>query len=131
MVALPLEIIQHVISIALPDPSFGNHLRSDFLISFCHLHPFLTRYAQTPLFNHSVLRSPEAIKLFLEAVKEDDELRKSVRSLRVGSSVGFAMDDESNAALARICATCEAVEEVWLNGLSNVDFAAFPRAKSQ
>ena len=86
--------------------------------------PLLTRYAQTRLFNRSVLCSPEAIKSFSEAVEEDKELRNRSNRKADGPS-------NSKPALARLCSTCEAVEEVWLNGLSNVDFAAFPRAKSQ
>ena len=84
---------------ALSDPRFDNHLRSDFLIPFCLLNPSLSWSAQSRRFSHPVIRSSEAIKPFLDAVEGDDGLKESVKSLRVESSVGFVMGDESNALL--------------------------------
>lgn len=66
MTELPLEIIQHLVEVSAPLPSFDNRDRSDFLLPLCHLNSSLLRIAQKALFTHPVVVVESKADLILE-----------------------------------------------------------------
>ena len=132
MVELPLEVIHNIITISLPEPSFTNHLRFDFLLPLSHIHSSLTPFVKRILFSHPILRSEEAIASFLSAIEGDDEIQSSVKSLRIGRRRdGFAIETESKVTLRIIFSLCDRLEDVWARNLEKLDFAVFCGAKGR
>ena len=132
MVELPLEIIQDIITVSLPEPSFDDNLRFDFLLPLCHIHSSLTPYVKRILFSHPIQRSGEAIMSFLDAIDRDDEITNSVKSLRLGNrGCDFAIGSVTNKALSIILSLCDKLEDVWASNLENLDLAVFCGAKGR
>ena len=132
MVELPLEIIHNIITISLPEPSFTNNLRFDFLLPLCHIHSSLTPFVKRLLFSHPRLRSSAAIASFLSAIEGDDEIQNSVKSLRIGNqrpylTIGYL----SNAGLRITFGLCNRLEDVWARNLEKLDFSVFCVAKGR
>ena len=129
MVELPMEIIHNIITLATPFPSFENNDRADFLLPLCHLHSSLARHAQRRLFTHPVLNSESAVALFADTIEDEGgvEFKSWVRTLRVFN----LQNDERWHCMSRIIGACAEIREMWLWGVSEVDFANFAQLTSQ
>ena len=86
MVDLPLEVMQHIISISVPPPDIRNSDRAKYLLPFCHLHSSLLPIAQRLLFRHPVLLSLAAFEGFIQIVGRNAALGGIVQSVRIESN---------------------------------------------
>ena len=128
MAELPLETIQHILSVAAQ----GSNIVARFenLRSLSHVHRSLTPYVQRLLFTDVSLDCSESLALFLETIEgEKLDLKGWVKSLRIGS-----WDDvfgaKTSALLRRLLDACSEVETIQLDSSWTINFAIFARAKS-
>lgn len=128
-VQLPIELIQHIVTLSIPPPRFDNRNRCKFLLPLCLLTTTLRRSIQRELFRHPVLEGQDVVKLFLRTIEEGDEVVKGwITSLRFGRTAGvafaYAEDD-----LRRILVACARVEELWLQNVADVRISSLAHAK--
>ena len=119
MIKLPLEIIQHIISISIPLPSFDNRDRADFLLPLCVVHRSIHRYAQRLLLSHPVLKSVESFDAFAEVLSKNPEWGGYIGSLRVGDT-----DEEKSSMmtvnLEGVLVHCTELRKLWLASMNRV-----------
>ena len=128
MVDLPPEIICNIVSLSVPPPRFENRDRANFLLPLCHLHSSLRRFVQHQLFKHPVLVGTEAIGLFVRTVETGDDFGGWVFSLRFGKPSGVAFVGAAHM-LHRIIVSCNAVEELWLQHVPEIQWSTLVCAK--
>ena len=134
MVDLPLEIIQRIITITLPGPLANYRSRRRFLLPLCSLHSSLRRFVQRLLFVHPVLYGPYSAALFLDTVEGNQsgfDFGGCVKSLRMDGSWREATVEDTGRLFSRLCESCDAIEEIWIHSLENVNFARFAKLSSE
>ena len=134
MVDLPLEIIQRIITISLPRSLVDYRTRIDLLLPLGFLHSSLRRFVQRLLFVHPVFIDFECAALFVATVEgsqSDFYFGGCVKSLRMYGSWDEATVGDTDRLFSRLCESCDAIEEIWIHSLENVNFARFAKLRSE
>ena len=118
---LPLEIVQHIITTAIPPPNLFHHHRAEFLLPLCYLLSSLRPILQRLLFAHPIIVDTTSLRLFLRSIEKGNPNFKGwVKSLEMGGHRGF---DDTNFAsqLERIIVSCPNITEVSLSCFEGVE----------
>lgn len=122
--AFPVELVLHFIRLSLPSspaPSNDFAERSAALRSYALVSPTWRDLAQRELFARPTVRAGWHIASFLDTLKARPALRAVVRGIALGRCRRAAHNTREDAVgIEEVLATCTAVEEVHLYGLSNV-----------
>ncbi|BGP20386.1 hypothetical protein JCM10213_002302 [Rhodosporidiobolus nylandii] len=126
---LPLELVDHVARLALPQPfSFRQYRdRQDTLLALCRTSKAMRAVAQPSLFEAVQLRTAGEVERFVEAVKVTKLGRRVKRVGIEEPRPSFEACD--NAALA---AACPAIRDLYLDGvdLDLSDLECFPNLRT-
>ncbi|BGP20397.1 hypothetical protein JCM10213_002291 [Rhodosporidiobolus nylandii] len=112
---LPLELVDHVVRLALPQPfSFRQYReRQNTLLALCRTSRAMRSVAQPLLFEVVELRTPDEVEGFIEAV-EATKFGGSVKRVRIEQARrSLPFDGRDYAALAE---TCPAIRDLYLDG---------------
>ena len=134
MVDLPLEIIHRIITISFPRSLVDYHSRRRFLLPLCSLHSSLRRFVQRLLFVHPVFYGPDSAALFLDTVEGNQsgfDFGGCVKSLRMYGPWDEATVGDTDRLISRLVESCDAIEEIWIHSLENVNFARFAKLSSE
>ena len=134
MPELPLEIIHRIITISLPRPLDNYSARRRFLLPLCSLHSCLRRFAQRLLFARPLFYGPDSVALFLDTVegnRSDFDFGGCVKSLKMVGPWAEASEADADQLFSRLLDSCDAIEEIWIDSLENVNFAQFARLRSE
>ena len=129
MVELPLEIVHNIITISLPRSSYRNRDREEFLLTLCHVHSYLRRFAQRLLFSHVILHSRLSIAYFLDAVEGHSDTFDFGSCVQSFELVGWG--DEVDGYLRRIIGRCKEIEEMRVINVAGLNFAQFSKLSSR
>ena len=128
---LPLEIVQHIITAAIPPPNPFHDHRADFLLPLCYLHSSLRPILQRLLFAHPLIVDTTSLRLFLRSIEKGNvNLKGWVKSLDMGDYRRF---DDTNVTqqLEMIIVSCPNITEVSLRCFEGVDLAILAQLKSE
>ncbi|GAA5941604.1 hypothetical protein JCM10213_002315 [Rhodosporidiobolus nylandii] len=109
---LPLELVDHVVRLALPLPfSFRQYRdRQDVLLALCRTSRALRAIAQPLLFEAVELRTADEVEVFVQAV-EAAKLGGRVKRIGIFSQEVLNQDDFGEERFARLAAICPDVVE--------------------
>lgn len=125
---LPRELWEYILSLALPHTIAYATVpeRQRALLAFSRVNSTWRESAQTELFKHVALPTPEAAESFLRVLRSGErgeELARTVRTVRIGLVREAQPEDKlvrSEAfKVAELLERCTALEELWGSGLKD------------